>query len=131
MTDKDSSSLGAGAATDAAVAAGAGAERRIEERRPFRSSATIIAGGREFQVRTLDLSRGGLCIVAAINPQLHLRFRLRLRIDRQPHGAVTLETDVQVVHSVLVAQENGFRVGLRFLNATPQLADAVANYLGK
>ncbi len=131
MTDKDSSAPGAGTATDASASAGAGAERRVEERRPFRSSATIIAGGREFPVRTLDLSRGGLCIVAAINPQLHLRFRMRLRIDRQPRGAVTLETEVQVMHSVLVAQENGFRVGLRFLHATPQLAEAVANYLGK
>jgi c-di-GMP-binding flagellar brake protein YcgR len=107
--------------------AGSGAERRVEERRPYRSTATVIAGGREFQIRTLDISLSGMCIVAAINPQPNLRFRLRMRLDRQPQGAVTLETDVQVVHSVLARQESG----LRFPNPSAELLRAISHFLGK
>lgn len=108
-----------------------GKERRVDERRTYRTAATIIAGGREFQVRTLDLSRSGLCIVAAINPQPNLRFRLRLRIDRQPQGPVTLEAEVQVVHSVLASHESGFRVGLRFVSPSAQLTKAIEHFLAK
>lgn len=90
-----------------------------------------MAGGHEIQVRTLDISRSGMCIVAAINPQPNLRLRLRLRLDRQPRGPVTLEADAQVVHSVLAAHESGFRIGLRFINPSPQLAQAVSNFLSR
>ncbi|MCE4553188.1 PilZ domain-containing protein [Roseateles cellulosilyticus] len=107
------------------------AERRVEERRAYRSTATVIAGTHQFQVRTLDISRSGMCIVAAINPQPNLRFKLRMRLDRQPQGPVTVEADVQVVHSVLASQESGFRIGLRFVNPGSQLLGAVNNFLGK
>lgn len=107
-----------------------GMERRIEERRTYRSSATVIAGVQELPIRTLDISRNGMCIAAAINPPPGLRFRLRMRLDRQPQGAVTLETDVQVVHSVLARQESGFRIGLRFINPSAELLRAIAYFLG-
>lgn len=106
-----------------------GIERRVDVRRLFRTQATVIAGGREFQVRTLDLSRTGVCIVSPVNAQPELRFRLRLRIDRQPQGSITLETDVQVMNSVLASNENGFRVGLRFIQPSLQLSDAIVNFL--
>lgn len=106
-----------------------GAERRVEERRSYRSTATAMAGGQAFPVRTLDISRSGLCIVAAVNPPPGLRFRLRLRLDRQPQGPVTLETEVKVMHSVLASQESGFRIGLSFTNAGPELLKAIGNFL--
>ena len=106
-----------------------GAERRVDERRTFRTHATVLAGGQEFQVRTLDLSRSGMSIVAAINPQPNLRFKLRVRFDRQPQGSVTVETEVQVMHSVFSRQESGFRIGLRFLNISTELATAIANFI--
>lgn len=108
---------------------GSGAERRVDERRPYRSTAAVLAGGQEFQVRTIDISRSGMCIVAAINPPAGLKFRLRMRLDRQPQGAVTLETDVQVVHSVLARQESGFRIGLRFTAPSNELLNAVNHFL--
>ncbi len=101
-------------------------ERRIDTRRPFRSHATVIAGGRELSVRTLDLSRSGVCIVSPVDAQPRMRFRLRLRIDCQLQGMVTFETDVQVMHSVLAASEAGFRVGLQFIQPSPQLISAIA-----
>jgi len=107
-----------------------GAERRVEERRPYRSSATVIAGGQELPIRTLDISRTGMCIAAAINPPPGLRFRLRMRLDRQPQGAVVLETEVQVVHSVLARQEGGFRIGLRFTQPSAELLVAIGHVLG-
>jgi c-di-GMP-binding flagellar brake protein YcgR len=110
---------------------GSSAERRVDERRPYRTTATVIAGNNEFQVRTLDLSLSGLCIVAAINPQPNLRFRLRMRFDRQPGAAVILESEVQVVHSVLARQESGFRIGLRFIKPSDQLLKAVNNFLAR
>lgn len=106
-----------------------GADRRVDERRPFRSNAMVLAGGQEFLVRTLDISRSGMSIVAAINPQPNLRFKLRVRIDRQPQGAVTLETEVQVMHSVFARQESGFRIGLRFVNMSAELSAAVGHFL--
>ncbi len=120
MTEKDPAPAATG---------GGGAERRVEERRPYRSTATVLAGGQEFPVRTVDISRSGLCIVAATNPQPGLRFKLRLRIDRQPQGAVTVETDVQVVHSVLARQESGFRIGLRFPSPSTELINAINHFL--
>ena len=108
----------------------AGADRRVDERKPYRSPAAAIAGGQEFPVRTLDISRSGLSIAAAINPPAGLRFRLRIRLDRQPQGAVVMETEVQVMHSVLARQDSGFRIGLRFTNASPDLLRAIANYMG-
>ncbi|RZL35561.1 MAG: PilZ domain-containing protein [Rubrivivax sp.] len=113
------------------IAPAGGAERRVEERLPYRSSATVIAGGQQFQIRTLDLSRSGVCVVASINPPSGLRFRIRMRIDKQPGGgAVTVETEVAVVHSVLASQLSGFRIGLRFMNPNIELTRAVEHFLG-
>lgn len=108
---------------------GSGADRRVDERRLYRSTATVLVAGQEIQVRTLDVSRSGMCIVAAINPPAGLKFRLRMRLDRQPQGFVLLETEVQVVHSVLARQESGFRIGLRFTAPSQDLTTAVNHFL--
>lgn len=105
------------------------ADRRVEERRTYRTTAVAVAAGQEFAVRTRDISRSGVCIVAAINPPAGLKFRLRMQLTRQPQGTASFEVEVQVMHSVFARQENGFRIGLRFVQASGDLMRAIGHFM--
>ncbi len=91
-------------------------ENRIHQRRPLRAVATImLPGNQEIEVHTLDLSRGGMAIVANANPRQGTEFGIRVTLPLRQRGSGTLEARVRVVHSILARDEGGFKVGLQFI----------------
>lgn len=104
--------------------------RRASQRYPLRTQAFVeIPGQPPFAVRTLDISSGGMAIVAAANPRRGTTFNIRLTIPVEPTGSVSFVTTAQVVHSVLSSAEDGFKVGLAFTKLEPASAEAIMQYI--
>lgn len=91
-------------------------ERRVTERKPLRIRATVVLGQTQsFEVRTLDLSVGGMGIVAQANPRPGTHMGIRFMLPLKPGGYVPFEARAKVIHSVYSASEQGFKIGLVFL----------------
>lgn len=110
---------------------GSGADRRITERRLLRTNATVILGASHaFTVRTIDVSTGGMGIVAQANPRPGTMLAIRFVLPLRPTGQMQFEAKARVVHSVFSSSEAGFKVGLSFVDLTPDAAAGVASFLG-
>lgn len=107
---------------------GGAANRRRCARRLFRSNAQpSIAGADPITERTLDISGGGIGLVAEANPPAAQRLP-------DPHPANLLDTTVfaleaRVAHSVPSSADHGFRIGLEFTRLTPASARAIEKFV--
>lgn len=110
-------------------AASSPSERRAADRRALRTPAVVTLGAQEFEVRTLDISPGGLGIVAGANPRPGTTFQIRFKLPLKPRGALPVALPVRVVHAVFSADEGGFKVGLMFLQLPPEVAQAIIRYM--
>ncbi|MDG0856928.1 PilZ domain-containing protein [Roseateles puraquae] len=106
------------------------AERRTAERKGLRTRATLLLGQTQaFEVRTLDLASGGMGIVAQANPRPGTVMVIRFQLPIKPMGYVPIEARARVVHSVYSASEQGFKIGLAFIEIRPDAAAAVLRYV--
>lgn len=106
------------------------AERRTAERKGLRTRATILLGQTQaFEVRTLDLAAGGMGIVAQANPRPGTLMMIRFQLPIKPVGYTPVEARAKVVHSVYSASEQGFKIGLAFIELRPDVAAAVQRYV--
>lgn len=106
------------------------AERRVTERKGLRTRATIILGQTQaFEVRTLDMSLGGMGIVAQANPRPGTLMAIRFMLPLKPSGYVPFEAKAKVAHSVYSASEQGFKIGLSFIDLAPDAAAAAQRYV--
>ncbi|MFM9917016.1 MAG: PilZ domain-containing protein [Rhizobacter sp.] len=104
--------------------------RRQHERRYLRGVATVVLSPKDsFEVRTLDISAGGMAIVAAANPRPGTTFSIQVSLPLRPKGFTAIEARVQVMHSILASDEQGFKVGLQFVSLDAPTAAAVIQYL--
>lgn len=129
MTSSDSSA--ATPVAEPATTRPPGAERRVAERRNLRVAATILlAETQTFAVRTLDISSGGLAIVAAANPRPGVQFLIRFPLAQKNGPHALFEARVRVVHSVFSSAEGGFKLGLSFVELPPASAILLIQALG-
>ncbi len=107
-----------------------GSERRIHERRLLRTDAQVVLTGNQgFRVRTVDISQGGMLVVAPFNLKSGAVVNIQLALPMRAPRATPFEARAQVVHSVLASGQDGFKVGLKFIALTPASAAAVTQYL--
>jgi c-di-GMP-binding flagellar brake protein YcgR len=107
-----------------------GAERRLAARKIIRTRATVVLSGKfTFEVRTLDISVGGMCIVAAANPIPGTPMQISCQIPVTGMGPVQIEAHAKVMHSVFSGDEEGFKIGLSFTEISPQCKDAIAKFV--
>lgn len=105
-------------------------ERRIAERKTLRIRATIILGQTQaFEVRTLDMSVGGMGIVAQANPRPGTLMAIRFMLPIKPTGYHPFEAKAKVAHSVYSASEQGFKIGLSFVDIAPEAAAAAQRFI--
>ena len=107
-----------------------GPERRQEDRKVFRGPAQLLLPTREVQsVRTLDISLGGIGLVAPSNlPRdavCEVKFRPPLLADR----VETLMARGRVAYSILSGKENGFLVGLQFTDIAPGVLALIRRFV--
>jgi hypothetical protein len=105
-------------------------EKRQHERRILRTNATLLLPGHPgFEVRTADISIGGLGIVAAANPPPGLICRVVLTLPNSSGGARQVEVTGKVAHSVYSSRSGGFQIGMVLLNLDSAATSAIVDYL--
>lgn len=105
-------------------------DRRAHERRALHGTAELrLPDSRAFPVHIVDISLSGIRVVAPINPREGTIFLLRMRLPTRPSGSLPVETRVQVAFSILSGGEDGFTVGLSFLDLAPAAKQAIRDYL--
>lgn len=107
-------------------------DKRFFRRRLLRVAARVILNGNaEFEVRTSDVSEGGLGLVAAANPRVGTRFRVIFAIPNGSLEPVLIDTQVTVVRSILAQDEGGFKIGLLFPSLDEGSAKAIKRYVNR
>lgn len=107
-----------------------GRERRQHARVVLRSTAYLLLSGHSpIEVRTFDIGIGGIGIVAPANPPANLSCTIRVTIPVKPQGSTSFEVQAKVVNSVLSGSEDGFRVGLQFINLSSTAESAILRLL--
>ncbi|GAA5175500.1 hypothetical protein GCM10025771_07850 [Niveibacterium umoris] len=105
-------------------------ERRQHARKAFHSVAYVLLTGRQpIAVRTLDISPGGMAIVAPANPPAKMNCKIRISLPVKLRAPTVVEIQATVLHSVLSRRENGFKVGLHFVHPAPEAKQAIAAFL--
>jgi c-di-GMP-binding flagellar brake protein YcgR len=105
-------------------------DQRAHERKPLRIQVELAMAGRPaVALRTTDISVGGIGLVAAANPPAGLVAELRLPLPQRGGGLQVFSVKVRVQHSVFSARENGFRIGMAFVQPSDALVVAVGEYL--
>lgn len=105
-------------------------ERREAPRRPLRRPAWFLfPGGQRLEVRTLDISAGGLAVVAPANPPVGMACTIRLTIPTRNGSAEVIEPRVKVMQSLWSTADEGFKVGLRFQELSSAHARLIRDYL--
>jgi c-di-GMP-binding flagellar brake protein YcgR len=107
-----------------------GPERRQGDRKLFRGPAQLLLPTREvLRVRTLDISLGGIGLVAPSNlPRdavCDVKFRAPLMGDR----VEMLVARGRIAYSILSGKENGFLVGLQFTDIPPAALALIRSYV--
>ncbi len=105
-------------------------ERRQHERKSLRSSAQLVLPNQApLEVRTVDLSVGGMGVVAAANLAPRLTCLVRVVVPLKPKGVTVIEAQAQVAHGVLSSSHAGFLVGLQFVGISAATAAAIKQFM--
>lgn len=110
----------------------AGSERRQHARRALRTVAQVMASaGGALQVRTSDVSAGGVGLVMDLNPPIGLTFQVSLVLPLREGGGRPFECKAQVMRSIYGQKEGGFVVGLRFTSMEPASEELLKRFLSQ
>src|SRR5664279_5069732 len=103
-----------------------GPERRQYKRAALRGIAHLVLTGHpSIEVRTVDISVGGMGIVASANPPAGLACVIRVVIPVKPRGTTTVEVQAKVAHSIFSHGAGGFLIGLEFSQLSAEAKSAV------
>lgn len=114
-----------------------GIERRQFERRVLHTTAKLFLSDtdedskRPMVVRTADVSIGGMAIVTPLNLKKDVMLVIRFTIPERSRNspAADLFLHVQVMHSVLARDVDGFKVGLRFVNIDAKSQEVLRDFV--
>lgn len=100
--------------------------RRAHERSALRIGVTLVfTNGFSSAARCLDISKGGMGVVAELSVPVGARLRVQARLPVAVGSPLPFEADAFVSNSVLAGAEGGFRLGLQFLELPPPARDAL------
>lgn len=105
--------------------------RRQFERRILRSKAFLVLPGRpHILVRTLDISVGGMGIVAPINTSPNLVCEVKFLLPNPAAYSHIQASGLAVVtHSVFASGEDGFKTGLKFKEFPKEILDQIERFI--
>jgi c-di-GMP-binding flagellar brake protein YcgR len=108
-----------------------GGDRRRFPRKFLSGTAHLLLPDRApVEVHALDISVGGMGIVAPTNLTYEFRCEIRFTLAREPFGIDVVTAPVQVVHCVLSGREHGFLIGLQFFNLPDNVAAVIGRFMG-
>lgn len=107
-----------------------GFEKRKHKRKVIRSTAQIrTPSGELHKVHTLDISEGGLSVVASVNPKPKATCFVLINIPVKPQGGSSIEVQAIVVDSIYSSSESGFRIGFQFSNLSHEASAAITQFI--
>ena len=107
-------------------------EKRSHERRPFGLPVEVLLPGRAaLTMRSVDISIGGIGLVAAVNAPFGMELQLRLALPLGAKGTQSFEVRARVQHSVYSRRDDGFRIGMVFLKPSDRLVVAIGDFLAR
>lgn len=108
----------------------AGSERRKFKRTLFRSHAELLVYNcSPVEVRTVDISGGGVGVVGPLNFPPGTRCEIHLHFRKIPFGMENIAVQAEIVHCVLSGKEQGFLMGLQFVDPAPATLNAIDRYI--
>jgi len=107
-----------------------GAERRTEARRGLHTRVSLGAPGRApVDVRSIDISMGGMAVAADTNPGAGAPLSLSFKLMFADGSSYQVQTAGIVAYSVFSSAHRGFKIGVRFKNITPPFQAALERFL--
>lgn len=108
----------------------AGLDRRSAERKAFRAPALLRLPDRQvIEVRTFDISVGGIGVVTPMNLRQDVVCDIRVRPPMFVEGAEVLLARGRIAHSILSGKEKGFLIGLEFMEIASSMTDLIKQYV--
>jgi hypothetical protein len=105
-------------------------DRRLYPRKFLSGTGFLVVPGRPtFEIHTLDISMGGMGVVSPWNLPYDLLCEIHFTLAREPAGVDILAAPARVAHSILSGRENGFLVGLQFVNLSPNTAATISRFM--
>ncbi len=109
-------------------------DRRQFERRPLRTVAVMTLTGQasgvaSYDVRTADISTGGLAVVSQKHVLPGSRVSVWVRLPGGGAPGKALEVMAEVMHSILAGSVDGFKVGLSFVELNASATETIAQYI--
>lgn len=97
-------------------------EQRRSPRWQLKTAAQLIVNNNQaMQVRTLDISAGGLSIVTQSALPMGMTVQINLMLPTWNGPLVPMSVRASVVNSSLDGRNGGFRIGLQFTEIDPAL----------
>lgn len=107
-----------------------GFDRRQATRKAFRAAALLrLPDQRVIEVRTTDISTGGIGLVTSWNLPLGSICDVRVRPPIRSEGLDAILARGRLVHSILSGKEQGFLIGLEFTEVPSAVTEIIEQYL--
>jgi c-di-GMP-binding flagellar brake protein YcgR len=107
-----------------------GSERRQFERRMYRADARLLMAGMPvIDIRTLDLSVGGMGVTSSCNPESGTVASVQFPLKFIGRKVVRIDAMVTVMHSIYSGDHAAFKLGLRFNGLSPNVAELIARFV--
>lgn len=90
----------------------------------------VLTPTQSFPVRTVDISAGGMGIIAAANAPQGAKFTIKILLPTRAGGKQVIEVRAQVQHSIFAADEQGYKVGLIFVDPDRATTSAILEFVG-
>ena len=105
-------------------------ERRQHERRVLRGMSQLQFGKHPaMETRTMDVSISGLGIIAPVNPPSRTQCTIRFVVPIDADRNVTITASAIVTHSVYTRADDGFKVGLMFVNMPAESTAVLGRFI--
>ena len=105
-------------------------ERRQHERRVLRGMSQLQFGKNSaMETRTMDVSISGLGLIAPVNPPARTQCTIRFVVPIDADRNVTITAPAVVTHCVYTHAEDGFKVGLMFVNMPAETTAVLQRFI--
>jgi c-di-GMP-binding flagellar brake protein YcgR len=128
--DASVDSADAPAAAPAPAAPPKGEERRVAQRKALRGRVILSVNPKaRMEARAEDISATGMGIVTDRDVRLKLECTADFHLQGRDGQFYPQSVRVRIMNATLSRERGGFRVGLLFLNPTPDLKVAIESYI--
>lgn len=107
-------------------------DRRQSYRKPCRASGMLmLAGTRPFPIKVIDISAEGLGVVCEQSIPNRTRCAVRITVENYPSEPLVFDAIAETRHPIFSQKEEGWKIGLLFLDVTFAHRDVLNTILAR